>query len=973
MISDVVTGALGEVAGTGIGLLATRLATMYRRRSTIRRRTRKDAGAPNASPDNRFLNDLISAFGSEGKLSTATDKTLRQISESRLLVHMSLCAKYNIEPLNALALVSYIYIANGAQDATEAADFAETIFSIVRDATGDPRLFADVLPQQSPQRERVVRRQEASLHQAASAYLRANGTAAGISGLDIVRARLMESDEDAVFGDIAKGTHIEVDKVDIHGQDGNVRPIAIESIFVDPDLHFIELRHIDAYYRQARSGLQNRNGHIKRSSFQSSSERIVLLGDPGGGKSTIAKKICSEIARSAMNGASILPVFVRLRSYVAAKSLDPSMTLFGFISGIGKDYCPSVSHAVLDTYVQYWLQTGRCYIVFDGLDEVLTVANRATVSAEIQAFADRYPLSMLLVTSRYVGYDVAPLQQFSHYGVGPISAPVARELYKKIYLNVLFKPENGLSASRDAFFYDASKKAAELISNPLLFTLIVIIHERRREIPDNRADLYGYCAELLFERWDGYRNIKPELPERYRLYDLLMHLSSLLLDRVDLGGRMSKGDLLEEAKAFFITDYVDNREGRASEAARLLVEHLVGRSWILHEVGEDLFEFTHRTFLEFFYGKHIEAKFENIDDLITFALSSLEDGSKATAGHLAIQVKAKDKRPVSSRVAASLFAALSETASDAKIRFSIETLGYLLPEASRLKDLAGLLAQYCVANGDGGGLLKLISNDGPLGAIIQETTVDALCEATSVSQVRELYPAIEGILQFSGQRGELYRELIRNVMLPRFEKWQRRSPFVRFMMFEFRYSLDWDVLASAGPSFWSDAGIPRLKGDRRLALLEKILLALRKVSAFERADDYVRLARATLLDEERRQVQSRRTQFLPGGTGRKEWPAAADFQTPESRRLAARAMMMVWEIEQEGALISFDTGIDRQILAMESILRDNNELDELFVEWLGGNFSYFSRARTVDRRALLESGQREVEVEEVEFAEMEEP
>ena len=287
---------------------------------------------------------------------------------------------------------------------------------------------------------------------------------------------------------------------------------------------------------------------------------------------------------------------------------------------------------------------GRCFLVFDGLDEVLTDSNRAKVTKEIREFAGKFVLSPILVTSRYVGYDNNRLSSFTHFGVSKLDDPTIGEIYKSVSISVLRKTSKQTEISLQAFMEEAKRKASELIRNPLLLTLIVIIHFKKREIPDNRADLYDACAELLFERWDSYRDIEPELPERYRLYDLLMHLSSILFEREALGGRITKTDLEKEAKKFFRNDYIDNKEGRAAHAARHMINHLTGRAWILHEVGENIFEFTHRTFLEFFFARHLEAKHESVEELIERIRLWLIEGDRTLPAHLALQVKSRDKR-----------------------------------------------------------------------------------------------------------------------------------------------------------------------------------------------------------------------------------------------------------------------------------------------------------------------------------------
>ena len=595
------------------------------------------------------------------------------------------------------------------------------------------------------------------------------------------------------------------------------------------------------------------------SNWQDTLEHVsntVLLGDPGGGKSTLSKKLCYEHAKRFQEGHSTLPIYIQLRTYIARAAEDESFSLIHYVlENIDSTSLDSESDS-LGTSVLYYLRIGSAFVVADGLDEVLTPSNRARVVQEIRHFSQTFPLATLLVTSRYVGYETNPLDGFTHLGMGELNRNAIETIYKNVTGAVLKRSHSDIEATQNEFLADARKKAFELIRNPLLLTLIVIIYNQKSEIPDNRASLYSFCADLLFERWDGYRDITPDLPERYRLFDLFKYLSAILYEREEYGGIINKTDLLNEAREFFRRDYVDNREGKSAEAAHHMVEHLTGRAWILHEVGEGVFEFTHRTFLEFFYARQLETVYEGTEELIEECLEHIAEGSRTVPAHLALQIRTKDKRAASSKVCDALAKRLeAESCSTELLDFCLDALGYLLPDGLTLSEFVRQLAPQALASDGQSAQVKLLCTASPLRDAILQSALPALLAVKSVDAVRKIAPALYQMKRsgdISLDLGRDQRESLFKVIVGQTYSKQARSPFLCKLAFDLEERVNWKSLEKFGFRIWASErghGIQQLARDSR-SMVEEVAKVL--TGEGRKNSKYVRLARILYADHQRR-------------------------------------------------------------------------------------------------------------------------
>jgi NACHT domain len=365
-------------------------------------------------------------------------------------------------------------------------------------------------------------------------------------------------------------------------------------------------------------------------------DRTVLLGDPGGGKTTAVKFLLNEFAKD-LTGK--VPFLVTLRDYAAETPLKWSVA--GYIEDTLATLYQTSSP---DGLVERLLVTGRAVVIFDGLDELLDTSRRRDVSERVEQFSSAYPLTSILVTSRAVGYDEARLddEQFSCYRLAGFDDPKVLQ-----YVTKWFSYHDSVSvkearAKAEKFLIE-SQGASDLRSNPLMLSLMCILYRGAGSLPGDRASIYMKCAELLFRKWDEQRDLYQELRADYLIEPTLRHLAWWLFTREDTSAAATEQALTSEATTFLHRRGFESAD-EARAAAKEFVEFCRGRMWVFSDAGttatgEKLYSFTHRTFLEYFAAWHLAATSDTPEDLADRLLTSMFPIGRYLVGELAIQIK----------------------------------------------------------------------------------------------------------------------------------------------------------------------------------------------------------------------------------------------------------------------------------------------------------------------------------------------
>ena len=239
---------------------------------------------------------------------------------------------------------------------------------------------------------------------------------------------------------------------------------------------------------------------------------LVILGDPGSGKTTHLKRLLLYCANQGPEELGLpedmVPVFLPLRDL---KALETGLDSFiqEQLSGPHLDTPPDFGEKLM--------KRGNLLLLLDGLDEVSDPKHRQKVSRWIEnAMKFNHKNCRFVVTSRFAGYsEKARLNEdFLEMHVRPLSEEQAERFIRNWYEIV----ESGVMTDEEQARIVAGTKADQLIErlkapeyrarrvfemtrNPLLLANLCLVHRARGDLPRTRARLYEECVDVLLERW----------------------------------------------------------------------------------------------------------------------------------------------------------------------------------------------------------------------------------------------------------------------------------------------------------------------------------------------------------------------------------------------------------------------------------------------------------------------------------------
>ncbi|TYB49540.1 HEAT repeat domain-containing protein [Actinomadura chibensis] len=351
-------------------------------------------------------------------------------------------------------------------------------------------------------------------------------------------------------------------------------------------------------------------------------ERLcVLLGDPGAGKSTVARYLALALAQDRLpprladlDGHE--PVLIELRDYAAERARNRCAGFGEYLAHRARTDGLGVPAEALEARLS---GGGPALVIFDGLDELFDPREREAVAREIAWFASSHPTARVLVTSRIVGYRRRILEEagFTHYTVQDLGGDQIEEFLTSWY-GLALHDRPALAEQRRLRLtgaIDDSPPIRELAGNPLLLTILAIIG-KHRELPRERWKVYDHAAGVLVEHWDVNKHLSDarvdaDVIREDDKKDLLRRLAyRMQLGTEGLAGNhIWKDDLVEE-----IVGYLQGRFqydlARATAIANAIVEQFHERNFVLARYGPRIYGFVHRALLEFFCASEIVARFE---------------------------------------------------------------------------------------------------------------------------------------------------------------------------------------------------------------------------------------------------------------------------------------------------------------------------------------------------------------------------
>ena len=404
-----------------------------------------------------------------------------------------------------------------------------------------------------------------------------------------------------------------------------VMPDVLEEVNIYSRLDIQELgegKNLQQMQRETRSGRKFLASQLLN---QNQLNKFVLLGAPGSGKTTLLSFFAVMLAQDypekigLPSGIDCLPILIRIRDF--ARLSDINLL----------DYARQFAEKTMSVkplpegFFEYWLADGRAMILLDGLDEVVEESKRYEVVQHIESFLGQYHQNLAIITSRPAGYkrDFFNTSEFEHYQLQLFDDAKVDEFINRWYDS---RVPDAAEAQRRK---DSIKKALDendriklLARNPLLLTIIALIHRYQAVLPRARHKLYEKAVETLLKCWDANKNLTEQSGFKCLDAEDLRRLMEILAywihtqgstDKPEGGTLIAKEDLLDQLTKNIKTKKQVERF-QAKEEAKRFVDFIQQRTGLLNEQGQDLYAFVHKTFQEYLCAQEIGYQADDDDD-----------------------------------------------------------------------------------------------------------------------------------------------------------------------------------------------------------------------------------------------------------------------------------------------------------------------------------------------------------------------
>jgi formylglycine-generating enzyme required for sulfatase activity len=388
-------------------------------------------------------------------------------------------------------------------------------------------------------------------------------------------------------------------------------------------------------------------------------DRLVVLGDPGSGKTTFINFISLCLAGEALGHSDVnlrmlttplpspsdavsrklgeakyqpwshkalLPIRIALKDLASQEYIksNPRPTAEQLLMFIEQDLSSCGLSGFAKVLRAEILDQGAL-LLLDGLDEVPESTNenlRTQIKRTIEDFAQTFGKVRILITSRTYAYQKQDwkLNGFEERLISPFNdsqiSQFIRHWYE--YIGTMRGMSRNDILGRGALLEQAvfgSERLRGLATRPLLLTLMASLHAwRGGNLPEKREELYADVVDLLLDWWESPKVVvdfqgkpiiqQPSLAEWLKVdRSLVRKLLNKLAYQAHLAQSELRGtaNISENELVLGLLQISMNPDIKPKR----LVEYLSERAGLILPHGVGLFTFPHRTFQEYLSACHL--------------------------------------------------------------------------------------------------------------------------------------------------------------------------------------------------------------------------------------------------------------------------------------------------------------------------------------------------------------------------------
>ncbi|WP_102980497.1 NACHT domain-containing protein [Chryseobacterium scophthalmum] len=327
-----------------------------------------------------------------------------------------------------------------------------------------------------------------------------------------------------------------------------------------------------------------------------SEKNLIILGDPGAGKSLLVKYLVVQICNGDGFSQGLkqylqhVPFRVELRKY---NEVRENKNIIEYVADlISKEMQINVSTEIIHEIIK----TKESLFFFDGLDEIFDISHKVKIKELIESFSSSFNKSKCIVTSRFIGYHDIKFnsKKFDEFAIQKFKNVQIRELVNKFYATQIANIEKRKTSISQCLSQIENDVDIDLKSNPLIMTLILILSSNNIVIPDSKLEIYEACTKTLVESIDlKEKELKFEMPVKHKRLTFA-HLAYWQYKELTKNQIISYDKTVKSLANFLISkDEVKEYED-AEEKAKKFLDYAEKRSIYFED------NFTHKTFLEYY-------------------------------------------------------------------------------------------------------------------------------------------------------------------------------------------------------------------------------------------------------------------------------------------------------------------------------------------------------------------------------------
>lgn len=344
-------------------------------------------------------------------------------------------------------------------------------------------------------------------------------------------------------------------------------------IYLEPDL--VAAR--ESNYRTTDRRKKQRDRRVSPIELVSRERLVIVEGGMGAGKSRMIRRLVSHFTEHETFGATHqLPIPASYKELI-------------------ESYDGSIQH-MIDSKVPAALREeiekdGEYLLLIDGVDE-----RRQSVTELVSAIgslADQVQENRklrLLLTSRSLEaiWKLEPTKKYARYEFASVTMSRVIKFLDAICSNLNLRSRLLEDLKRSPLF-------KSLAASPIAAILLAeLLNQRSQELPSNITELYSKYCELVLGRWDVEKGLQ-SAREYEALDSIVAEIACFMLDN-DLPSIS-----IDEARGYF-DRYLEARNLQVDPA--VLFATLRDRCPIVVvDETRNTFQFSHRTFVEFFYAR----------------------------------------------------------------------------------------------------------------------------------------------------------------------------------------------------------------------------------------------------------------------------------------------------------------------------------------------------------------------------------